>query len=834
MTAPQSSVIRTHLLLAVFVLALMISASNAGAAEISLPADGVTPPVWSDFDRAVRLYTAGHYAEARDLLARIYSVKLTGGQNQLVRFLSGLTAFKLGRFEEVEKFFSGQGRVPPSLKDYTLYLQGQACFLAGQYLKARDLLGEFARRFPDSLQINQVRLTRAEALFYLGRPLKAFEECRVLAKKDRDGRVRLVMARIYESLDRRAEARSNYYLAMENSNTGAVRSEAAKKYKELLAPALDQPGREKEKQAMVRVLRREWRLSETLDLIDRLRSEGGKADFLGELNSEKAKTLFFSGQIKRAMAYYAGAARPDKAKKNPYGAWMYARSLKRLGRWEEAAKAFLVAAGAAKSRTRADQAFLEAGVIYLRLDKKTKAQESWSRISPYARSHRLKDKMLWRIGFYYYHKEAWDMAADRFLTLTRTCPKSKLARGAKYWLARSLEQGRHRAKARQHYRILAASPSEFYYRTLAGQRLGSGQALDHWFDWTAFQYLLRLEPAGLDYSFLPLRYHGAASAGRGVWAASDPGLSLGGLWTERARAMELTVIPLASDRLNRAILRIRDLAAAGAMDLAHDQAKYIRRLLESKNRKRLCARSWSKLSKADRLSLERNLKRLKVRLFALSSVFLAEIGDYRSFVKLQYKYFRLLVTGRSEQDKLKARRRFHPLAYPGPVFRAAEEFNLHPALILALIRTESYYNPDIISVANARGLMQILPTTGQKIAARLNRPPPHPEALFDPETNIYFGCWYLAGLIREFDGQLPLAVASYNAGPFNVKRWVGQIKGKVSLEEFIETIPFDQTRKYVKKVLGAFYMYRFLFCGKAPGLDLTSPVSKVFLNRIDF
>ncbi|MDY6852157.1 MAG: lytic transglycosylase domain-containing protein, partial [Thermodesulfobacteriota bacterium] len=246
------------------------------------------------------------------------------------------------------------------------------------------------------------------------------------------------------------------------------------------------------------------------------------------------------------------------------------------------------------------------------------------------------------------------------------------------------------------------------------------------------------------------------------------------------------------------------------------------------------AGSWSKLSKADRRNLERNLKRLKIRLFALSSVFLAEIGDYRGFVKLQYKYSSFLVTGRSEQDKLKARRRFHPLAYPGPVFRAAEEFNLHPALILALIRTESYYNPDIISVANARGLMQILPTTGQKIAARLNRPPPHPEALFDPETNIYFGCWYLAGLIREFDGQLPLAVASYNAGPFNVKRWVSQINGKVSLEEFIETIPFDQTRKYVKKVLGAFYMYRFLFCGKAPGLDLTSPVSKVFLNRIDF
>jgi len=821
-------------LITILVLALMMGGARAEAENEPSIADSPSSVSWNDFDQAVRLYVAGHYEEAIGLCERVYRLKLTERQNQLVRFLSGLAAFKTGRFQEVEGFLAGPGRVPPALIPYALYISGQACFYLDEDQKARSLLADFLALLPDAPQAHQARLTRAWALFHLGRPEQAAAEFRALHKKEENGEVRLSLARIHESLGQIEQARENYRLAMENSNTGEVRAEATWKYKELMGLLLEKPGREDQKLTMVRLLRREWRLDETLELIDRLLAQGGGSDYLGTLRSEKARVLFFSGRIDQALPYYQGAAGPERAKKDPYGAWMYARCLKRLGRWAEAADAFLVAAEAAPSTGRADQGRLEAGIIYLRLGEKTKAQECWSKIRPGVRDGRLKDELFWHTGFFYYRHQAWDQAAERFLAITRECPRSPLARGAEYWLARSLERGGHQAKAAQRYRRLAARDDDFYYRSLALQRVAAGRVLDQWSDRAAFKNLLKLDLPHLDYSFLPLRFHKTLAAGRSAWAAADFGPDLGDLWAERALIQQVGGGPLWSNGLNEGVARIKDLAAAGVMDLAAQEAEYWLDSIGSKNIYRWSAKPAARMTGTERRSFEASLDDLKIRLFGLVSAYQAEVGDYHGFVRRQYRHYRLLVSGPSEEEKLNAARRFHPLAYPGAVLGASEEYDLHPALILAVIRIESFYNPLIISPANARGLMQILPTTGQKIAARLNLAPPAPDALFDPETNIRLGCWYLAGLIREFDGQLPLAIASYNGGPFNVKRWVSQADQDVSLEEFVETIPFDQTREYVKKVLGTFYLYRYLFGGQNVGLDLTIPLRKTCLDQIDF
>jgi len=835
MKAPILPDMKLRGLITIIVLTLTLGASLAGAETKPLTAASPAPVSWNDFEQAVRLYAAGHDEEAFSLCERIYRLKLTERQNQLIRFLSGLAAFKTGRFQEVERFLAGPGGVPPSLIPYAMDLRGQAAFYLGEYQKARALLADFLTLLPGAPQAHQARLTRAWALFHLGRPEEAAAEFQAWQKNEVNGEVRLALARIYESLGRIEPARENYRLAMENSNTGEVRAEAAVKYKELLmGPLLDQPGREDQKLAMVRLLRREWRLEEALELIDRLLAQGGGSDYLGTLRSEKAKVLFFSGRLDQALAYYQGAAGPERAKKDPYGAWMYARCLERLGRWTEAAEAFLVAAAAASSSSRADQCYLEAGIIHLRLGEKLKAQECWSKIRPEVRNGRLKDEMLWHTGFFYYRHQAWDQAAERFLALTSECPRSSLARGAKYWLGRSLERGGHKAKAAQHYRSLAAGDDDFYYRSLAIQRLAASRVQDQWADQAAFKDLLRLELPHRDYSFLPLRFHRTLAAGRSAWAAADFGPALGDLWTERALVQQVGGACW-SDDLNKRAVRIKDLAAAGAMDLAVLEAESLLDALVSRgNIFRWSAKPSSQMTGAERSAFEASLENLELRLFGLISAYQAEVGDYHGFVRRQYRHYRRLVSDPSKEKKLNAIRRFHPLAYPGAALMAAEEYDLHPALILSVIRIESFYNPQIISPANARGLMQILPTTGQKIAARLNLSPPAPDALFDPETNIRLGCWYLSGLIREFDGQLPLAIASYNGGPFNVKRWVSQAGQDVTLEEFVEAIPFDQTREYVKKVLGAFYLYRHLFGGQNVGLDLTVPLRKTCLDQIDF
>ncbi len=150
----------------------------------------------------------------------------------------------------------------------------------------------------------------------------------------------------------------------------------------------------------------------------------------------------------------------------------------------------------------------------------------------------------------------------------------------------------------------------------------------------------------------------------------------------------------------------------------------------------------------------------------------------------------------------------HPRAYAREVHAAAAEHGLDPNLLFAVMRVESVYQPRIVSYAGAIGLTQIMPRTGQLIADALEAPDFTPADLLDPETNLKFSAWYLASLIRRFDGRLPLAIASYNGGPHNVRRWIDQHGEDMPLDALLERIPFDQTHRYVRRVLGHYVAYR--------------------------
>ncbi|MDH4281914.1 MAG: lytic transglycosylase domain-containing protein, partial [Myxococcales bacterium] len=113
-----------------------------------------------------------------------------------------------------------------------------------------------------------------------------------------------------------------------------------------------------------------------------------------------------------------------------------------------------------------------------------------------------------------------------------------------------------------------------------------------------------------------------------------------------------------------------------------------------------------------------------------------------------------------------------PRAYEWLVVPAANRYGLDPNLLLAVMQVESVYQKHIVSYAGAVGLMQIMPRTGQLIAQALGRDDFSPADLLDPSLNLEFAAWYLTSLIRRFDGSIPLAIAAYNGGPHNVRRWI--------------------------------------------------------------
>ena len=123
------------------------------------------------------------------------------------------------------------------------------------------------------------------------------------------------------------------------------------------------------------------------------------------------------------------------------------------------------------------------------------------------------------------------------------------------------------------------------------------------------------------------------------------------------------------------------------------------------------------------------------------------------------------------------------------------------------MREESHYRVDARSAVGALGLLQLMPSTASQLARENDRPDFVVEDLFDPETNIALGARYLDQLSRRFDGRLSAAIASYNAGPRRVSTWLRGDAKALEDDVWVENIPYDQTRAYVKRVQRSLHVY---------------------------
>jgi soluble lytic murein transglycosylase len=149
-------------------------------------------------------------------------------------------------------------------------------------------------------------------------------------------------------------------------------------------------------------------------------------------------------------------------------------------------------------------------------------------------------------------------------------------------------------------------------------------------------------------------------------------------------------------------------------------------------------------------------------------------------------------------------RLWYPLHYSTDVRVHASENQIDPALLAAVIETESKFDPNAESQAGAVGLMQLTPSTAKGIAEATGGSRFHTSDLKDPEINIRYGAWYLRHLLDRYDQHERLALAAYNAGEDNVDRWQREHVG----------IQFDETRDYVDKVERLKKIYRRAYAGQ--------------------
>jgi soluble lytic murein transglycosylase len=149
----------------------------------------------------------------------------------------------------------------------------------------------------------------------------------------------------------------------------------------------------------------------------------------------------------------------------------------------------------------------------------------------------------------------------------------------------------------------------------------------------------------------------------------------------------------------------------------------------------------------------------------------------------------------------------YPFPFLEPIETWSQERQLNPLLVTALIRQESRFMPGIRSSVGATGLMQVMPDTGAWIAKQIKL---KQYQLNDPDDNIKLGTWYLDYTHQEYGGNSMLAIASYNAGPGAVGGWVAKA-GQQDPDVFVEKIPYDETKGYVKSVFENYWNYLRLY-----------------------
>ncbi|HET9483498.1 MAG TPA: transglycosylase SLT domain-containing protein, partial [Xanthomonadales bacterium] len=167
---------------------------------------------------------------------------------------------------------------------------------------------------------------------------------------------------------------------------------------------------------------------------------------------------------------------------------------------------------------------------------------------------------------------------------------------------------------------------------------------------------------------------------------------------------------------------------------------------------------------------------------------------------------------RPEESRLYALR--FPVAHEAEIRAAAKQHGLDPALVFALIRSESAWATDARSGADAHGLMQLIPAAARHIAQREKLPYRTPSDLYDPKLNVVLGTHHLATDLARYGGKVWLAAAAYNAGPAPVRRW-SQARGGLPPDLFVETIPYRETREYVSRVIAFSVIYDWRINGDA-------------------
>jgi soluble lytic murein transglycosylase len=447
----------------------------------------------------------------------------------------------------------------------------------------------------------------------------------------------------------------------------------------------------------------------------------------------------------------------ERASRKAEAHFFYLGAVRGLGRTEEYLQRTRALAETFPDSSWTEEALNNLASHYIRENDDAQAdrvfREMYERFPTGARAERA----AWKIGWWAFKNGRFADAARVFERAAATLARVDLRPAFIYWAARAHDRIGNADAARDRYVLAVIDYRNSYYGHRAADILRERRLPVPGDE----------SPTAPPSTTLAPRSRESSGPGKGPFtttASPENGASPG----PEPRAVAVPTEPV-----------IRSLLAAGLFDAALDELRF-------------AERTWGD----------------SPRLQATVAWVLYKTGDLRTAITLMKRaYPQYLTAGVRLPAPLLAV--MYPLDYWDLIRRHAASRKLDPYLVAAIINQESAFAPAVRSAANAYGLMQIVPSTGRRIARSIGVRRFSTSMLTTPETNIRIGTTYFARLLDRFD-EPHLALAGYNAGEHRVVRWTAERPG-LEVDEFVDDIPFPETQNYVKKVLGGTREYRRLY-----------------------
>jgi soluble lytic murein transglycosylase len=483
------------------------------------------------------------------------------------------------------------------------------------------------------------------------------------------------------------------------------------------------------------------------------------------------------------------------------------------------------------SQTPADPgtALYYSGLAHRAGGRNDKAIESWDLVIQNHPDHPYWDEAWEQKGFtQWYYMEDYAAAIDTFETFTRTNPahpraaeflddaarvserSGDLERAASLWRSLTLE-----------YPLDERAPDGLFLAGISNYRLGMySEALDHFknslgiaptpsdqaraYLWIAKTYAKLNDPENYEQALI----NGAEVDPTGYYSERSRDLLRGSQPFDPPQVFDIASDPESEKKQADAWMRKTFfLDESQSLDFSDQLAQEPVMVRASE----LWNLGLYEESRLEFESLREAVASDPVLTYQLAGYF-SKIGLYRSATFAARRV--LDIAGMDDASSLVAPVYFNRIRF-GTYFSdminsVSQQYNIHPLLAFSLIRQESLFESFVESSASARGLMQIIPSTGQDIASRLNWPENYTDSdLNRPIVNITFGMYYLSQQLELFEGDIYTALAAYNGGPGNAAQWK-ELSG-ADYDLFLEVIRYSETREYIRRIYEIFTIYRRLY-----------------------